>query len=217
MTFLQKIRSELETPRADRPFGSGWISGSFALLAGIVGLLMVIVLRNPSLTSVPQLGAVHESFLFRLALYFVLISGFVLAALSMVLRRDLTADHFEGKRRTSDWWFWSGGGTGQYQGPPRSGFFRFFKDTALEGEQAEFPVDIKAGILQIDGCFDGFGARPVNGLPLCSRRTVAARRTSILRHPTSSLQCPSFVGQTCSLRRISNPPAEAYRYAAQAD
>ena len=51
---------------------------------------MVVVLRNPSLTSVPQLAVVHQSVLFRLALYFVLVSGFALAALSLVLRRDKT-------------------------------------------------------------------------------------------------------------------------------
>ncbi len=90
MIFLQKVRSELEAPRTERVFGSGWISGSLALLAGIVGFLMVVVLRNPSLTSVPQLADVHRSVLFRLALYFILISGFVLAALSLVLRRDKT-------------------------------------------------------------------------------------------------------------------------------
>jgi len=33
---------------------------------------------------------VHQSVLFRLALYFILVSGFVLAALSLVLRRDKT-------------------------------------------------------------------------------------------------------------------------------
>ena len=90
MRFLRKVRSELEAPREERPFGSGWIAGSFALLAGIVGLLMVAVLRNPSLTSVPQLAVVHQSVLFHLALYFVLVSGFALAALSLVLRRDKT-------------------------------------------------------------------------------------------------------------------------------
>jgi sterol desaturase/sphingolipid hydroxylase (fatty acid hydroxylase superfamily) len=90
MNFLHKVGAELEAPREARPFGSGWLSGSIALLAGVVGALMVIVLRNPSLTSVPQLAAVHQSLLFRLALYFVLISGFVLAALSLVLRRDKT-------------------------------------------------------------------------------------------------------------------------------
>jgi sterol desaturase/sphingolipid hydroxylase (fatty acid hydroxylase superfamily) len=90
MKFVRKVRSELESPREQRGFGSGWISGSFALLAGIVGFLMVVVLRNPSLTSVPQLSLIHQSVLFRLALYLVLACGFVLAALSLVLRRDKT-------------------------------------------------------------------------------------------------------------------------------
>ena len=88
--FLHKVKSELEAPRDQRPFGSGWLSGSIGILAGIVGLLMVIVLRNPSLTSVPQLAVVHQSALFRPALYFVLIAGFCLAALSLVLRKDKT-------------------------------------------------------------------------------------------------------------------------------
>jgi sterol desaturase/sphingolipid hydroxylase (fatty acid hydroxylase superfamily) len=88
--FLGNVRSELEAPREERPFGSGWLSGSLALLAGIVGALMVVVLRYPSLASVPQLAVVDQSVAFRLALYFVLVSGFVLAALSLVLRRDKT-------------------------------------------------------------------------------------------------------------------------------
>jgi sterol desaturase/sphingolipid hydroxylase (fatty acid hydroxylase superfamily) len=88
--FLSKVKLELEAPHAERAFGSGWLSGSIGLLAGIVGLLMVIVLRNPSLTSVPQLSAAYQGVPFRIALYFVLIAGFVLAALSLVLRRDKT-------------------------------------------------------------------------------------------------------------------------------
>ena len=90
MKYLSKVRAELEAPRHERLFGSGWISGSIGLLAGVVGLVMVIVLRNPSLTSLPQLSAVNQSALFRPALYFVLISGFALSALSLVLRRDKT-------------------------------------------------------------------------------------------------------------------------------
>jgi sterol desaturase/sphingolipid hydroxylase (fatty acid hydroxylase superfamily) len=88
--ILKKVRSELETPREQRPFGSGWFSGSIGLLAGVVGFLLVTVLRNPSLTSVPQLAAVHQSALLKPFLYFVLISGFSLAALSLVLRKDKT-------------------------------------------------------------------------------------------------------------------------------
>jgi sterol desaturase/sphingolipid hydroxylase (fatty acid hydroxylase superfamily) len=88
--FLRKVRSELDAPREARPFGSGWISGSIGLLAGIVGLLMVIVLRNPSLTTVPQLAAVYKDIPFRIVLYFVLCAGFLLAALSLMLRKDKT-------------------------------------------------------------------------------------------------------------------------------
>jgi sterol desaturase/sphingolipid hydroxylase (fatty acid hydroxylase superfamily) len=88
--LLNKVVAELETPRSARPFGSGWLSGSLGLLAGVTGVLMVVVLRNPSLASTPQLAAIDQSIVFRLALYFVLISGFALAALSLVLRRDKT-------------------------------------------------------------------------------------------------------------------------------
>lgn len=88
--FLRKVRSELDAPREARPFGSGWISGSIGLLAGIVGLLMVIALRNPSLTTVPQLAAVYKDIPFRIVLYFVLIAAFALAALSLILRKDKT-------------------------------------------------------------------------------------------------------------------------------
>jgi sterol desaturase/sphingolipid hydroxylase (fatty acid hydroxylase superfamily) len=88
--FLRKVRSELDAPNEERPFGSGWISGSIGLLAGIVGLLMVIVMRNPSLTSVPQLAAAYKDIPFRIVLYFVLVAGFALAALSLILRKDKT-------------------------------------------------------------------------------------------------------------------------------
>jgi sterol desaturase/sphingolipid hydroxylase (fatty acid hydroxylase superfamily) len=90
LNFLRKVRSELDAPREERPFGSGWISGSIGLLAGIVGLLMVIVMRNPSLTSVPQLAAAYKDIPFRIVLYFVLMAGFALAALSLILRKDKT-------------------------------------------------------------------------------------------------------------------------------
>jgi sterol desaturase/sphingolipid hydroxylase (fatty acid hydroxylase superfamily) len=90
MSYLQKVRSELEAPREQRLFGSGWIAGSLGILAGLVGLAMVVILRNPQLTTVPQLMAVHQSVLFRPLLYVILVAGFSLAALSLILRRDKT-------------------------------------------------------------------------------------------------------------------------------
>ena len=88
--FLARVRAELETPRDQRPFGSGWLSGSIGLLAGVAGLLMVIVLRNPALTRMPELAAFHTSGLFKPFLYFVLFAGFALACLSLMLRKDKT-------------------------------------------------------------------------------------------------------------------------------
>src|SRR3954447_10834957 len=87
-TFLKNILAELEAPRRRRPFGSGWLSGTLGLLAGLAGLGMVIVLRNPSLTRMPELAAIDGSALYRAFLYFVLIWGFLLAALSLTLRRQ---------------------------------------------------------------------------------------------------------------------------------
>ena len=88
--FLARVRAELEAPRDQRPFGSGWLSGSIGLLAGVTGLLMVIVLRNPGLTRMPELAAFHTSGLFKPFLYFVLFAGFALACLSLMLRKDKT-------------------------------------------------------------------------------------------------------------------------------
>src|SRR2546423_1854114 len=42
---------------------------------------------------------------------------------SNMLRRDLLADHFDGKRRLSDPQFWA-------QGPPREGFLRIYQGSA---------------------------------------------------------------------------------------
>src|SRR3981081_4066923 len=87
-TFLKNIATELETPRHRRPFGSGWLSGTLGLLAGLAGLGMVIVLRYPALTRMPELAAIDSSALYRAFLYFALIWGFLLAALSLTLRRQ---------------------------------------------------------------------------------------------------------------------------------
>jgi len=43
MSILRKVIDELEKPRAERPFGSGWLTGTLALLAGIAGLWLVLI------------------------------------------------------------------------------------------------------------------------------------------------------------------------------
>src|SRR5262249_9738560 len=58
-----------------------------------------------------------------------------LRSAATALRRDLSADHFEGARRLSDRAFWA-------QGTPRQGFFRVFQGEAStrEGTDADLQV-----------------------------------------------------------------------------
>ncbi|TXN19618.1 sterol desaturase family protein [Methylobacterium sp. WL9] len=89
-TYLANLAAELERPRLERPFGSGWLSGSAALLCAVVAFLMVVALRNPDLLTTPELAMVRESAFFRPVLYLVLITAYVLSALSLALRPDKT-------------------------------------------------------------------------------------------------------------------------------
>ena len=84
-----RLRRELEAPRQSRPFGSGWIAGAFAILAGATSVLMVAALRFPGLLTMPELGMVRESVVFKPALFIVLVGGYLLSALSLILRRDM--------------------------------------------------------------------------------------------------------------------------------
>lgn len=53
MRILRKIISQLEMPRDQRPFGSGWLSGSLGLLASLAGLLIVLLRWYPETFSYP--------------------------------------------------------------------------------------------------------------------------------------------------------------------
>jgi sterol desaturase/sphingolipid hydroxylase (fatty acid hydroxylase superfamily) len=85
-----KILSELEAPRADRPFGTGWIAGTLGLAAAVAGLALVVALKFPDLFATPELKRVTFAPWFRFVILFLLVSGFALAALSMVLRTRKT-------------------------------------------------------------------------------------------------------------------------------
>ena len=89
--FLRrKIVTELETPRADRPFGTGWIAGTMGLAAAIAGLALVLALKFPDIFTTPELQRVTFSPWFRFVVLFLLVAAFALAALSMVLRSRKT-------------------------------------------------------------------------------------------------------------------------------
>lgn len=84
----QKVRADLESPPELRRFGTGWISGVAALVAGIAGLFFVLCLRYPSWLTVPQVRGFYNSTPFRLGLHFLLIGAFALAIVSLVLRTN---------------------------------------------------------------------------------------------------------------------------------
>ena len=94
-----------------------------------------------------------------------------------ILRRDLDADHFEGRRRLSDPAFWS-------QGAPREGFFRIYQGSPSTQEGADgwgIPsfraVDHRLHMmmrLRSNGSGDFFSTTLPTGSPLFSRVTHGA-------------------------------------------
>lgn len=85
-----RIATELGAPRERRPIGSGWVSGAIAIIAGLASLLMVVALRYPHLLLMPELSPIRDSAAFRIAVYAILASGYLLAITSLILRRDAT-------------------------------------------------------------------------------------------------------------------------------
>ena len=90
MGLLRKITAQLETPRDQRPLGSGWLSGALALLASLAGVLIVLVRWFPQTFSYPDIAFVHDSGVVTVALRFVLLSGYALALLSLILSQRKT-------------------------------------------------------------------------------------------------------------------------------
>ena len=88
-SLITRICRELETPRAQRWFGSGWLSGSGALLAGLVSLALAITLKYPWLTT-PELKAITATFGFKLFQHLVLVLGYAFTLTSLILRKDKT-------------------------------------------------------------------------------------------------------------------------------
>lgn len=76
----------------NRSFGTGWISGVLALMLSIVGLMTVLCFRYPQVFTVADAREVYADNigLIRLLLHLVLIAAFLLAVLSVVLRKQKT-------------------------------------------------------------------------------------------------------------------------------
>jgi sterol desaturase/sphingolipid hydroxylase (fatty acid hydroxylase superfamily) len=84
--MLGKIKNELEMPTELRKFGSGWLSGTVALLAAVAGLALVIVMRYPAYFSMPELKVLHDSGTVRIAAHVFLLLAYGLALLNLILR-----------------------------------------------------------------------------------------------------------------------------------
>ncbi|MEM6585342.1 MAG: sterol desaturase family protein [Pseudomonadota bacterium] len=84
--FFSTLRADIETPRDQRPFGSGWLSGFFACLLALSGLLMVIALRFPAWFATPELEVLKDWSSFRAAVHIILLTSYALSLLSLLLR-----------------------------------------------------------------------------------------------------------------------------------
>jgi lathosterol oxidase len=68
-------------------FGSGWISGVLAVTCAALGYGGVLCLLFPSWLTTPSARALYPLDAIRFLIYLMLVAGFVLGALSVVLRR----------------------------------------------------------------------------------------------------------------------------------
>ena len=75
----QQLRSELEAPAELRKFGSGWIAGTIALALSLGALFLVLILRQPALLGMPELGALRDSSWIKPVLFVDMIAAFLLA------------------------------------------------------------------------------------------------------------------------------------------
>lgn len=88
---MKKIRQallrELETPQSTQ-VGGGWLSGVAALLLSALGLVAVACLRYPDWVTVPEIRALVDVALVRMLVHGVLVTGFLLAVISLLLRES---------------------------------------------------------------------------------------------------------------------------------
>jgi sterol desaturase/sphingolipid hydroxylase (fatty acid hydroxylase superfamily) len=84
--YLDELMHDLESHVEVRRFGSGWLSGFFALLFAIAGLGMVIALRFPDYFATPELEILKNWGGFRGVVHLVLLASYALSLLSLLLR-----------------------------------------------------------------------------------------------------------------------------------
>lgn len=83
-----RLRRELEAPATLRAFGQGWISGTLSIALGLACLGLVIAYRFPGVFATKELLSTIPMVALRVGLIIAMLSAFVLAFLSLMLRRD---------------------------------------------------------------------------------------------------------------------------------
>ena len=84
--YWSKLMGDLESPVEVRRFGSGWLSGFFALLFAITGFALVVALRYPDWFGTPELEILKDWGGFRGVVHALLLTSYALALLSLLLR-----------------------------------------------------------------------------------------------------------------------------------
>ncbi len=84
--YLSTLMHDLESPVEVRRFGSGWLSGFFALLFAISGFALVVALRYPDWFGTPELEILKNWGGFRGVVHALLLASYALALLSLLLR-----------------------------------------------------------------------------------------------------------------------------------
>ena len=84
--IIKALREELEHPQQSTRLGSGWISGLAALILALISFGIVISLRYPQILTSTEIRNFINTEYVHIGLYATLTIGFLLAAISMVLR-----------------------------------------------------------------------------------------------------------------------------------
>ena len=90
----QLIREELECVPALRRFGSGWISGVIGVILGIASLGLVLVMRFPGIFGAVEFSALRAGSGFRVLLFGLMLTAYVSALLSLILREKKVLGSF---------------------------------------------------------------------------------------------------------------------------
>ena len=81
--FLSRFFSD----DAPRQFGQGWISGVLSIILGVLATCSVVALHFPQWLTIPDLRTRYPLDLVRFAIDVGILSGLLLAGISMLLRK----------------------------------------------------------------------------------------------------------------------------------